>query len=241
MAGPPRRLRHLWLGTVPYQEAWQLQRRLAAARAADEIEDCVLLLEHPPVYTVGRNAEVAHLGGGAETLRALGAECVEVDRGGSVTFHGPGQLVGYPIVRLAGAFPMPGDPGRGDAIAYVRALETALIATAGRHGVVAHRRPGYTGAWVGGAKLAAIGVKLARGVTQHGVALNVCTDLGWFAHVIPCGIADAGVTSLAREGAAGLTLEAVAGELAADLAAALGAVPAEAGVDLEGLVAAVAA
>ena len=231
-----RPLRHLWLGTVPYQEAWRLQRRLAAARAAGEIDDCLLLLEHPPVYTVGRNAQGAHLGAGPEALRALGAECVEVDRGGSVTFHGPGQLVGYPILSLAGAFPMRDDPGRGDAIAYVRALEEALIATARRHGISAARRPGYTGAWVGAAKLAAIGVKLARGVTQHGVALNVCTDLEWFSHIVPCGIPDAGVTSLSRQGAGGLTPEAVSGDLAAELAIALGAVPEPAGAALESLV-----
>jgi lipoyl(octanoyl) transferase len=236
VASAPRRLRRLWLGTVPYHEAWQLQRRLASARAAGEIGDCVLLLEHPPVYTVGRNAEVAHLGGGPDDLRALGAEVVEVDRGGSVTFHGPGQLVGYPILRLADAFPIPGDPGRGDVIAYVRALEAALIATARRHGIAAVRRPGYTGAWVGRDKLAAIGVKLASGVTQHGVALNVSTDLEWFAHVVPCGIADAGVTSMAREGAVGLTPEAVSGDLAAALAEALGALPAEADPDLQRLV-----
>ncbi len=217
-----RPLRRLWLGTVPYREAWQLQRQMAAARAAGEIDDCVLLLEHPPVYTVGRNAEDGHLGAGPSALRELGAECVEVDRGGSVTFHGPGQLVAYPIVRLADVFPIAGAPGRGDVVAYLRALEGALIATAGRHGVLAVRRAGYTGAWVGPNKLAAIGVKLARGVTQHGVALNVCNDLGWFAHVIPCGIADAGVTSMAREGAAGLTPELVSGDLAAALAEVLG-------------------
>jgi lipoyl(octanoyl) transferase len=184
---------------------------MAAARAAGEIDDCVLLLEHPPVYTVGRNAEDGHLGAGPSALRELGAECVEVDRGGSVTFHGPGQLVAYPIVRLADVFPIAGAPGRGDVVAYLRALEGALIATAGRHGVLAVRRAGYTGAWVGPNKLAAIGVKLARGVTQHGVA-----------HVIPCGIADAGVTSMAREGAAGLTPELVSGDLAAALAEVLG-------------------
>jgi len=216
------RLRHLWLGTVPYRDAWEMQRRLALARAAGEIDDCLLLLEHPPVYTVGRGGDPAHLGDGPAALRALGAECIEVDRGGSVTFHGPGQLVGYPILGLARAFPIPGSPGRGDAVAYVRALERALIATAARQGVVAGRRPGMSGAWVGPNKLAAIGVKLASGVTQHGVALNVCNDLDWFAHVVPCGIADAGVTSMEREGATGLTPELVADDLAAALAKALG-------------------
>jgi lipoyl(octanoyl) transferase len=146
-----------------------------------------------------------------------------VDRGGSVTFHGPGQLVGYPILSLALAFPIPGAPGRGDAVAYVRALEGALIATAGRYGVLAVRRHGMSGAWVGRNKLAAIGVKLARGVTQHGVALNVTTDLGWFAHVTPCGIEDGGVTSLAAEGAVGLTPRVVGDDFAACLAEGIGA------------------
>jgi lipoyl(octanoyl) transferase len=219
--GPVRRLESIWLGTVPYTEAWGLQRRLAAARAAGQIGDCVLLLEHPPVYTLGRNTETAHLGGGAEALRALGADCLEVDRGGSVTFHGPGQLVGYPILCLADHFPLGGDPERGDVIAYVRGLEEALIRTAAAFDVSATRRPGYTGAWVGMEKLAAIGVKLASGVTQHGVALNVATDLTWFSLVTPCGIADAGVTSLERLGATGLTPAAAAPRFASALGAVL--------------------
>ena len=217
------RLRHLWLGTVPYRDAWELQHRLALARAADEIDDCLLLLEHPPVYTMGRGGDPAHLGAGPAALQALGAECIEVDRGGSVTFHGPGQMVGYPILRLAQAFPISGSPGRGDAVAYMRALEAALIATARHHGVPAERRPGMSGAWVGRNKLAAIGVKLARGVTQHGVALNVTTDLGWFGHVVPCGIDDGGVTSMEREGAAGLTPMALGEDFAEALAEVIGA------------------
>ncbi len=240
MTPTSRGLRRLWLGTVPYREAWQLQRSLAAARAAGEIGDCLLLLEHPPVYTVGRNAQAAHLGAGPAALRALGAECIEVDRGGSVTFHGPGQMVGYPIIRLADAFPIPASPGRGDVIAYVRALEAALIATARRHGIAAARRPGFTGAWVGGNKLAAIGVKLAGGVTQHGVALNVTTDLSWFDHVTPCGIPDAGATSMLREGAAGLTPQSVAEDFAVALAEVLGTSLAAADADLRRLAVAAA-
>ena len=229
-----RPLRPVWLGTVAYTDAWERQRRLAAARAHDEIDDCVLLLEHPPVYTLGRNTEARHTGGGPAALRALGAECVEVDRGGSITFHGPGQLVAYPIVRLAGIFPVAG--GGGDVVAYVRALEEALIATAAIAGVTASRRAGYTGAWVGQAKLAAIGVKLAGGgVTQHGVALNVSTDLAWFGHVVPCGIDDGSVTSLAALGAGEATPESLAPRLAAALAAALGLAPAEADADLRRL------
>lgn len=223
MSTPAARLRWLWLGTVPYAEAWALQRRLATARAAGALEDdCLLLLEHPPVYTMGRNGRPEHVPGGPDRLRALGAEYVEVDRGGSVTFHGPGQLVAYPIVRLAAAFPVAGAPGQGDVLRYVRALEEGLIGAAAVAGVRAGRRPSYTGVWVGGDKLAAIGVKLTGGVTLHGVALNVTTDLAWFAEVVPCGIRGAGVTSLERRGAGGWTPERLAPHLAAHLARALG-------------------
>lgn len=197
IAGRPRRLLAAWLGTVPYQEAWTLQQQLAAARARDEVDDLVLLLEHPPVFTMGRNGHPRHLRDGPEALRAAGAEYMEVDRGGSVTFHGPGQLVAYPIIRLAGAFPLPTHPAHGDVVRYLRALEEALIRTAAACGVAVRRRPPYTGVWAGTSKLAAIGVKLCRGVTTHGVALNVTTDLRWFDLVVPCGIEGAGVASLA--------------------------------------------
>jgi lipoyl(octanoyl) transferase len=138
-----------------------------------------------------------------------------------VTFHGPGQLVAYPIVRLAEVFPVPGVPGQGDVLRYVRALETALCEVCGALGVAATQRPPYTGAWVGGDKVAAIGVKLAGGVTQHGLALNVDSrPLRWFAEVVPCGIEDGGVTSLERSGAAHLTPEGVAPLLVERLAVA---------------------
>ncbi len=193
-------LEYLWLGRIPYRDAWALQRHLAQARARGDIGDVLLLVEHDPVYTMGRNGSREHVPTGIEHLLSLGAEYVEVDRGGSVTFHGPGQLVAYPILQVAGVFPMPGEPGRGDVVAHLRALEEALIATVAGYGVVAARRPPYTGIWVGEEKLAAIGVKLAAGVTTHGAALNVTTDLGWFGEVVPCGIAGAGVASLASLG-----------------------------------------
>lgn len=216
-------LEHLWLGRIPYGEAWALQRRLAAARAAGAIGDLLLLLEHPPVFTMGRNGSEEHLKGGAEHLVARGAEYVEVDRGGSVTFHGPGQLVAYPILDIAGAFPLAGGEGLGDVVAHLRALEEALIDTVASYGVAATRRPPYTGIWVGEEKLAAIGVKLASGVTTHGAALNVSTDLGWFAEVIPCGIADAGVASLVSLGVSPPPrLPDVAGRFAAAFADVLG-------------------
>lgn len=215
-------LRCAWLGTVAYTRAWEAQRRLAAARRAGIVGDCLLLLEHPPVYTMGRNGDPAHIHGGPDRLRALGAEYHEVDRGGSVTFHGPGQLVAYPIVDLAAIFPIAGHPRLGDVIRYLRALEAAVCATCRELEVSAAPRPPYTGAWVGRDKLAAIGVKLARQITLHGLALNVCTDLRWFDAVVPCGISDAGVTSLAQQGVAGMTPERLAPRLAAHLAAALG-------------------
>ena len=216
-------LEQVWLGRMGYGDAWAVQRRLAAARALDEIPDTLLLVEHPPVYTMGRTGSMEHLPFGVERLVSLGAEYVEVDRGGSVTFHGPGQLVAYPILGIAGVFPLAGQPGLGDVLAHLRALEEALIATVALHGVVAERRPPYTGIWVGREKLAAIGVKLASGVTTHGAALNVCTDLEWFAQVIPCGISDAGVCSLASLGVTQLpTVEETGGRFAAAFARVIG-------------------
>ena len=235
--GPLPPLRSLWLGTVAYATAWDLQRRLAAARRDGDIDDCVLLLEHPPVFTMGRNGSAAHVPGGAERLRALGAEYVEVDRGGSVTFHGPGQLVAYPIVRLADVFPVPGVAGQGDVLRYLRALESAICRVCASAGVDAGLRPPYTGAWVGCAKVAAIGVKLSSGVTQHGLALNVTSaPLRWFAEVVPCGIEDGEVTALESEGGiAGLTPLALSGRLAEELAAAFGRRPEPAGAALTAL------
>lgn len=221
--GRSARLHALWLGTVGYLEARELQRALAGARRSGRLADeALLLLEHPPVYTMGRGGDPGHIPGGPAQLRRLGAEYHEVDRGGSVTFHGPGQLVAYPIVDLASVLPVAGSPSTGDVGAYLRALEAALCATAAHAGVAASPRPPYTGAWVGGDKLAAIGVKLAAGVTQHGVALNIGTDLGWFEAIVPCGIAGAGVTSLERLGIAGHTPQSLAPVLAAELAGVLG-------------------
>ena len=216
-------LRWAWLGTVSYQDAWALQTEIALARRSGALaDDAVLLLEHPPVYTMGRQGEARHLGAGPDVLRAAGAEFIEVDRGGSVTFHGPGQLVAYPIVRLAGILPIPLHPAHGDVDRYLRALEAGLIATAAHYNVEVTRRPPYTGVWSGERKLGAIGVKLAGGVTTHGVALNVATDLGWFDRIIPCGIDGAGVASLESLGAGGQTPAEVAPVLAACLAAAFG-------------------
>jgi lipoyl(octanoyl) transferase len=226
----PPVLRWAWLGTVGYQDAWAVQREIAQARRSGALaDDALLLLEHPPVYTMGRQGEARHLGEGPDALVAAGAEFLEVDRGGSVTFHGPGQIVAYPIVRLAGIFPIPRHPAHGDVDRYLRALEAGLIATAARYDVEVTRRPPYTGVWSADRKLGAIGVKLAGGVTTHGVALNVATDLAWFDRITPCGIEGAGVASLETLGAGGHTPAEVAPVLAAALASAFGCELQEAG------------
>ena len=180
-------LRTRWLGRVPYGEADQLQRALHQ-RAAD---DYLLLLEHPHVYTLGTTADPAHV---LVPPATVGAELVRADRGGDVTYHGPGQLVGYPIVTL----PEWRD-GLRDVVAYVRQLEDVVIAALAGFGIVAHREPRYTGVWVGDEKIAAIGVKVAQGRTRHGFALNVDPDLSMFGHIVPCGIRDRGVTSMAAQ------------------------------------------
>ena len=179
-------LRTRWLGQVPYHEAEQLQRALHA-RATD---DYLLLLEHPHVFTLGTTANPAHV---LAHPADVGAALVHADRGGDVTYHGPGQLVGYPIVTLPDW-----RDGLRDVVGYVRSLEGVLIAALATFGVTAHRESRYPGVWVGDEKIAAVGVKVARGRTRHGFALNVDPELSMFAHIVPCGIRNRGVTSLAR-------------------------------------------
>ncbi len=214
------------LGTVAYQPAWELQDELAEQRRARRIGDRLLLVEHFPVYTIGRGGDEANLLATPTRLRELGAEFIRVDRGGDITFHGPGQIVAYPIVELR-------DPL--DLRRYVRSLEEAIIATAAAFGVAAHREQGLIGVWVEGQrKLAAIGVRVRRGVTTHGLALNVNTDLRWFAEMIPCGIADKEVTSLARELGHPLDMAAVEDRLTDELAHIFGLVLAPIGSGLHG-------
>jgi lipoyl(octanoyl) transferase len=178
-----------WL--TPYAEGWKLQKKLVGLRRKDEIPDTLVLLEHPPVYTVGRAAkDASNLGVGEEYLKSLGAEVFWSDRGGDATFHGPGQLVGYPILRLK----------KLDTHKYLRDLEELIILVLSDYGLRAGRHPAYTGVWVGESKIAAIGVKFSSGrITSHGFALNVKTDLSWFERITPCGIREYGVTSLTRE------------------------------------------
>ena len=198
------------LGTVAYEPTWQLQDELAAQRRERRIGDRLLLLEHFPVYTLGRGGDPSNLLAGPARLRELGAEFVRIDRGGDITFHGPGQLVAYPIVELH-------DPL--DLRRYVRTLEAAVISTAATFGVEAERVEGATGVWIDGRrKLAAIGVRVSRGVTTHGLAVNVNTDLRWFAEMIPCGIRDKEVTSLAAELGTPVAMDTVEERLAGELA-----------------------
>ena len=185
-----------WLGRVDYREAHALQRRLAAERADDRIGDQLLLLEHPPVLTLGRNSDPAHVLATPDQLRTRGIEVIQVERGGEVTFHGPGQLVAYPILALS---------QRGLAIRpLVRALEAALVATCAAHGVAAARRDGHPGCWCDPdgddpRKIGALGLRVERGVTYHGIALNVTVDLADFALIDACGMPGVSSTSIAAE------------------------------------------
>ena len=179
-------------GRLAYLEALALQRRLVEQRRSGAIDDVLLLLEHPHVITLGVRGDGgrSHILAGADALAARGVEVHETGRGGDVTYHGPGQIVGYPILDLK--------PDRCDVHRYVRDLEDVLIRTAADFGIGAQRVPGLTGVWVGREKLAAIGVRLSRWITSHGFALNVSTDLDYFNLIVPCGIADRGVTSIER-------------------------------------------
>lgn len=184
-----RSMRPWRLGLIDYHEAYALQKDLHAQRVADGIDDTVLLLEHPPVFTAGRRTE-------AWERPVGGTPVIDIDRGGKITWHGPGQIVGYPIIKLGAPL---------DVVAYVRRIEDVLIAVCADIGVAADRVEGRSGVWIrGGAaapdrKIAAIGVRVAKKVTLHGFALNCDADLSWFDRIIPCGIPDAEVTSLSQE------------------------------------------
>lgn len=185
----------LWtvpLGTMPYSEALELQRSVAAARISGEIpEDVLLLVEHPPVVTLGRSSKDGHLTASRELLAQRGVELFAVERGGDVTFHGPGQIVGYPIVDLK--------RHKQDLHWYLRQVEEALIRALSALGIAAEQNPGFTGVWTNGRKIASIGVHARDWVTWHGFALNVTTDLRYFDLIIPCGIQGVTMTSVERE------------------------------------------
>ncbi|MCE2539743.1 MAG: lipoyl(octanoyl) transferase LipB [Acidobacteria bacterium] len=207
---PPRALQVRRLGLVRYAAAVELQRTLVAERQQGVIADQLLLLEHPPVITRGVRAGADNVLASPAVLRRRGVEVHDARRGGDVTYHGPGQLVGYPIVLLK--------PDRCDVHRYVRDLEEVIIRAVAKFGVRAARIQGLTGVWVGNDKLAAIGVRLSRWVTSHGFALNVTTDLDDFALIRPCGLVDRGVTSLARVTGAEVSEVAVADCLARQFA-----------------------
>ncbi|GAA3844530.1 lipoyl(octanoyl) transferase LipB [Sphaerisporangium flaviroseum] len=199
---------------VPYEQAWELQREVHARRVADAIPDTCLMLEHAPVYTAGKRTR-------PEERPVDGTPVIDVDRGGKITWHGPGQLVGYPIVKLTETL---------DVIAYVRLLEESLIHVCADFGVVAGRVAGRSGVWVAGdpasglpdRKLGAIGIRVARGVTMHGYALNCANDPSWFNRIIPCGVRDAGVSSLSAETGRRITVDEVLPFAEKRLAEALG-------------------
>ena len=184
------------LGLVPYADGLELQLRLVEERKADRIPDTLLLLQHPHVLTIGVKKDGrSHILAPPDRLAALGVEVFETGRGGDVTYHGPGQLVGYPIINL--------DPDRRDVHKYVRDLEEVMIRVCAGYGINAGRVPGFSGAWInserGDEKIGAIGVRISRWITSHGFAFNVATDIEFFNLIVPCGIADRGVTSLASK------------------------------------------
>jgi lipoyl(octanoyl) transferase len=197
-------------GRIQYAEGLEIQASLVAQRQAEQIPDTLLLLEHQPVFTLGRNARPENMLFSAEALRARGFEVFETGRGGDVTYHGPGQVVGYPILDLG--------PDRRDVHRYVRDLEEVMIRTCADYGVSAGRVAGLTGAWVGDEKIGAIGVRIARWVTSHGFALNVSTDLSPFDLIVPCGIRGRGVTSLERLAGSPVSVDQVMERLAGHFA-----------------------
>lgn len=198
----PRVCEAAFLGRVSYNDGLRLQEDAVAERAAGQSPDRLFLLEHPHVYTLGRGADRGNVLATEDDLASAGATLVATGRGGDVTYHGPGQLVGYPIVSLK--------PDRCDVHRYVRDLEEVLIRTLADYGIESGRVAGLTGVWVGDAKVAAIGVRIARWVTSHGFALNVSTDLDRFSAIVPCGITDKRVTSLDRLIGRTIPLDAVA-------------------------------
>jgi len=179
------------VGTIDYAEAHRLQKELQRKRVGGEIGDIVLLLEHPPVLTMGRSAKGKHVLATPELLEARGVQVHEVGRGGDVTYHGPGQLVAYPIIDLK--------PDRKDVRKYVASLEETMIRTCADFGLAAGRVEGLNGAWIGERKVGAVGVRISRWVTMHGLALNVNSELRQFEMIVPCGIQDKGVTSISAE------------------------------------------
>jgi lipoyl(octanoyl) transferase len=179
------------LGFIDYKEAWDLQQEIHAQRVSNEVEDFLFLLEHPNTYTLGKTAHKENLKGSEEYLKKNNISVYNIDRGGDITFHGPGQIVGYPIIDLNNWFK--------DTHKYLRALEEVIINTCSDYDLNSEQNSKHTGVWIGDRKIAAIGIKVSRWVTMHGFAFNVNTDLNLFDGIIPCGIQDKSVTSLNKE------------------------------------------
>jgi len=179
------------LGFIDYKEAWDLQKEIFLKRVSGEVEDYLLLLEHPNTYTLGKTAHRENLKGSEEYLKVNNISVYDIDRGGDITYHGPGQIVGYPIIDLNNWFK--------DTHKYLRALEEVIIKTCSDFGLDSGRNEKHTGVWIGDRKIAAIGIKVSRWITMHGFAFNVNTDLNLFNGIIPCGIQDKSVTSLSKE------------------------------------------
>ncbi len=186
-----RKLNYTDLGLIDYKEAWDLQKDTFELRKENKIPDTFYMLEHPHTYTLGRVAEKKNLVGSEDYLKENKISVYEIDRGGDITYHGPGQIVGYPIINL--------NDWVNDTHKYLRALEEIIIMTCAEYGIICGRNPKYTGVWIEDRKIAAIGIKVSRWITMHGFAFNVKTDLSLFNGIIPCGITDKAVTSLEKE------------------------------------------
>ncbi len=186
-----RKLYYCDLGFIDYKEAWDLQRETFELRVRNKIPDVIYLLEHPNTYTFGKTADHNNLVGSEEYLSSNKISVYDIDRGGDITYHGPGQIVGYPIINLS--------DWKQDTHKYLRALEETIIQTCSSYRITGERVPDYTGVWVEDRKIAAIGIKVSRWITMHGFAFNVKTDLSFFSGIIPCGISDKDVTSIKRE------------------------------------------
>ena len=186
-----RKFEYCDLGLIDYKQAWDLQHEIFPRRVSDEIEDTFFMLEHPHTYTLGKVADKENLISSEEQLKELGVSVFEIDRGGDITYHGPGQIVGYPIIKLSN--------WKQDTHEYLRGLEQIIMNVCADYGLTTHRNPKYTGVWIQERKIAAIGIKVSRWTTMHGFAFNVNTDLNYFGGIIPCGIRDKEVTSLKKE------------------------------------------
>lgn len=186
-----KKLTYYNLGTINYKEAWDLQKQIFDQRYKEEVSDTLLLLEHPHTYTLGKTAHRENLVGNDEFLAKNNVSVYEIDRGGDITYHGPGQIVGYPVINL--------NNWQRDSHKYLRALEDVIIKTCEDYNLNAKRVPKFTGVWIDDRKIAAIGIKISRWITMHGFAFNVNTDLSLFKGIVPCGIKDKAVTSLQKE------------------------------------------